>query len=50
VQQPSEAPRSIDGRRAESIFERTAAYGDMSEADVRSRLQVLDISGFAAVY
>jgi len=30
----------IDGRRAESIIERTAAHGSMSEAEVISRLQV----------
>ena len=30
----------IDGRRAESIIERTAAHGNLSEAEVISRLQV----------
>ena len=30
----------VDGRRAESIIERTATHGNMSEADVISRLQV----------
>ena len=39
-QQPSQTPTSVDGRRTESIVERTAAHGDMSEADVRSNLQV----------
>ena len=30
----------VDGRRAESIIERTAAHGSMPEAEVISRLQV----------
>ncbi len=39
--QPSPSQSSpIDGRRAESIIERTAAHGSMSEAEVISRLQV----------
>ena len=33
-------PSPIDGRRAESIIERTAAHGDMTETEVLSRLQV----------
>ena len=32
----------VDGRRAESIIERTAAHGNMSEAAVLSRLQAGD--------
>ena len=39
--QPPASPSSpVDGRRAESIIERTATHGNMSEAEVLSRLQV----------
>ena len=42
-QPPPTRPSPVDGRRADSIIERTATHGNMSEAEVVSRLQVIKL-------